>query len=379
MYPGSIRSQRSLTIAIAVLLAACSAAIGAARAPAQSAIERFNAVQSKIDEARSREGVLTTEISGYSDRIEKLRGQIAELRNREAVVVAQLEQIQAQLDVEERQLASLREQLKRAIAALSDRLVDIYKSNDPDVLTVVLNAHGFDDLLERNDYLQRISNEEGDIVGRVRELRNQTQQIVDKMRAQRDAVAAKKAELDKTRFALRSRTSEFARARDKQRKALASVREHRDELEGDLTEISKQVQKQLVGSSPLPAGPIRGAAGGFIWPVNGSITSGFGSRWGRMHEGVDIGVPAGTPIRAAKTGEIVLAAPTGGYGNYTCIDHGGGLSTCYAHQSSFARTSGPIAQGQVLGYVGCTGHCFGDHLHFEIRVNGEATDPLAYL
>ncbi len=113
--------------------------------------------------------------------------------------------------------------------------------------------------------------------------------------------------------------------------------------------------------------------------MNGPVTSGFGYRWGRMHEGIDIGVPSGTPIRAVKSGEIVLAAPTSGYGNYTCISHGGGLSSCYAHQSSFARTSGSISQGSILGYVGCTGHCFGDHLHFEVRINGSAVDPLGYL
>jgi murein DD-endopeptidase MepM/ murein hydrolase activator NlpD len=116
-----------------------------------------------------------------------------------------------------------------------------------------------------------------------------------------------------------------------------------------------------------------------IWPVNGPVVSGFGMRWGRMHEGIDIAVPSGTPIRAALSGTIVLAGPNGGYGNYTCISHGGGLSTCYAHQSSFARTSGSISQGSILGYVGCTGHCFGDHLHFEVRINGTAVDPLGYL
>jgi murein DD-endopeptidase MepM/ murein hydrolase activator NlpD len=106
-------------------------------------------------------------------------------------------------------------------------------------------------------------------------------------------------------------------------------------------------------------------------------------RWGRMHEGVDIAVPAGTPIVAAASGTVILMqsdASSGGYGNYTCIDHGGGLSSCYAHQSSFATSSGAsVGQGDVIGYVGCTGHCYGDHLHFEVRVNGAAVDPMGYL
>ncbi len=72
-------------------------------------------------------------------------------------------------------------------------------------------------------------------------------------------------------------------------------------------------------------------------------------------------------------------AESGGYGNFTCVDHGGGLASCYAHQSSFAITAGSVSQGDVIGYVGCTGHCYGDHLHFEIRVNGVGVDPMGYL
>jgi murein DD-endopeptidase MepM/ murein hydrolase activator NlpD len=76
----------------------------------------------------------------------------------------------------------------------------------------------------------------------------------------------------------------------------------------------------------------------------------------------------------------VLAGWTGGYGNYTCIDHGGGLATCYAHQSAYAVSTGAhVSQGQVIGYVGSTGHSFGPHLHFEVRINGVPVDPLGYL
>ena len=110
------------------------------------------------------------------------------------------------------------------------------------------------------------------------------------------------------------------------------------------------------------------------------MVSPFGYRWGRLHAGIDIAVPYGTPIHAAASGSVVLAGWVGGYGNYTCIDHGGGLATCYAHQSSFAVGAGAtVSQGDLIGYVGCTGHCFGPHLHFEVRVNGVPVDPLGYL
>jgi murein DD-endopeptidase MepM/ murein hydrolase activator NlpD len=99
-----------------------------------------------------------------------------------------------------------------------------------------------------------------------------------------------------------------------------------------------------------------------------------------MHEGIDIAVPEGTPIRAAKGGTVIMASYNGGYGNYTCIDHGGGLSTCYAHQSAFAASSGQsVDQGQIIGYSGNTGSSTGPHLHFEVRINGAAQDPMGYL
>jgi murein DD-endopeptidase MepM/ murein hydrolase activator NlpD len=121
------------------------------------------------------------------------------------------------------------------------------------------------------------------------------------------------------------------------------------------------------------------SASGFIWPVGGPVVSPFGWRWGRMHEGIDIGAGYGAPIVASAAGVVIYAGWMGGYGNLIIIDHGGGVATAYAHQSSFAIGGGGVSQGQVIGYIGCTGHCYGPHLHFEVRVNGSAVDPLGYL
>ena len=115
-------------------------------------------------------------------------------------------------------------------------------------------------------------------------------------------------------------------------------------------------------------------------PVNGSLSSPFGPRWGRMHEGNDISAPTGTAIRAAACGTVTFAGQQSGYGNIVCINHTSSFATCYAHMSRFAVANGTrVRQGQVIGYVGCTGSCTGPHLHFETRVNGEAVDPQRYL
>jgi murein DD-endopeptidase MepM/ murein hydrolase activator NlpD len=140
----------------------------------------------------------------------------------------------------------------------------------------------------------------------------------------------------------------------------------------------KRVERLLLASGA----PIRAGSGAFIWPVSGPITSPFCERrsWEACHPGIDIGVGTGTPIRAAQTGQVVLAGPQGGYGNFTCIGHSKVLSTCYAHQSQILVSVGQVVrQGEVIGLVGCTGLCFGAHLHFEVRVNGQVRNPLDYL
>src|SRR5206468_3884519 len=114
------------------------------------------------------------------------------------------------------------------------------------------------------------------------------------------------------------------------------------------------------------------------------ITGAFGEqRPGYIHAGIDIAVPVGTPIRAVANGKVVLlqgTAASGGYGNYTCLQHTATLTSCYAHQASFAvRMGQTVAQHQVIGYVGMTGHTFGPHLHFEARISGVPVQPLNYL
>jgi murein DD-endopeptidase MepM/ murein hydrolase activator NlpD len=142
----------------------------------------------------------------------------------------------------------------------------------------------------------------------------------------------------------------------------------------EVREDLRQLRNEVEG------GPIRQGSGDMIWPINGQFSSPFGMRWGRLHAGIDLAAPTGTPIRAAAGGRVILAAPTGGYGNYTCVAHSSSISTCYAHQSRFGAAVGEgVSKGDVIGYVGNTGHSFGAHLHFEVRIDGRPTDPMDYL
>ena len=122
------------------------------------------------------------------------------------------------------------------------------------------------------------------------------------------------------------------------------------------------------------------SAAGFLWPANGDVSSPFGPRWGRMHEGLDIAAPVGRTVRASKAGVAVTVEAQSGYGNLVIIDHGSGETTRYAHLSRFLVAPGqPVAAGQGIAEVGNTGRSTGPHLHFEVRIAGTAVDPLLYL
>jgi murein DD-endopeptidase MepM/ murein hydrolase activator NlpD len=376
---------RVAVTAITALAATVAVLTLTAGAPAQDLQSQLDSKRAQLEHANSREGVLSSTIQRLGERLDQLRGEVATLRNREAIVQADLNRKEAELKRAKDRLAVLRVRLKRSLKVLRERLVAIYESSRPDTVTVILNSNGFDDLLSRYEYLERIQSQDTSIAERVRNLRNETKDTVERVRAARNEIAAKRAELARTRSQLESREGDLATARQQDQQALSQVQSTQQELEGDIGDLEGQIQAQLQAAQSSvpaqPAGPIQGeSSSGFIWPVNGPVVSPYGMRWGQLHAGIDIAVPAGTPIRAAASGTVVLAAYTGGYGNYTCIDHGGGISTCYAHQSSYAVSSGQsVDQGQVIGSVGCTGHCFGDHLHFEVRVNGSPVDPLGYL
>ena len=359
--------------------------------------ERIQEKRSQVEKVKRREGVLTTTITSYNNRISGLEGQIKAAQGRLSRVQSSLDQKRAELLRVRNRLEVVRDQLERARRELSTgkkvlaaRLIEIYKADQPDALTVVLEADGFGDLLERTEFLDRISDQDRGTVERVRRLRDRVQRQANELASlerrteevamtilrERDQIAA-------TRNQLVGSQAELRGTRNDRRAVLERVRNTRVDDEKELASLEREqerVQATLAGAASPSAGPIKRGSGQLIWPVNGTITSPFGPRWGRLHAGLDISGGEGTPIRAAASGRVVIAAPTGGYGNYTCVQHGGNLSTCYAHQSRLGTSSGAsVRQGQVIGYVGNTGNSFGAHLHFETRVGGSPVDPLGFL
>jgi murein DD-endopeptidase MepM/ murein hydrolase activator NlpD len=403
--PGRMRTR----LCLLVLVLAGPVALWALL-PVGSTAESPGSIQNRIDQKESQIGVkkhheqvLTSDISAYTNRIDGLEGNIGRLAARQAKLQtnldaerAQLAEVQQKLRAERLRLARLRARLLEAQRILAQRLVQVYETGRPDLVSVVLNADGFADLLERTEFMQRISHQDTQIIDavmtakaaatasakRLGGLEKKETEVTAHIQARRDQVATVKVGLQGTR-------DKIAGYRAQKQQLLASSVSSRHKLEDDvagLRSAQRKIQARLASAAgPAVAGPVRPGSGGLIWPVNGPITSPFceSRAWEACHPGIDIGVPSGTPIRAAAAGTVVLmqtTATSGGYGNYTCIQHAGPLSTCYAHQERFAVTMGEhVAQGQVIGYSDCTGRCFGPHLHFETRINGQVVNPMNYL
>lgn len=148
-------------------------------------------------------------------------------------------------------------------------------------------------------------------------------------------------------------------------------------VEEELTATIARRQAELDALNrprPEPSGS------GLLWPTSGTVTSGFGPRWGRLHAGIDIAAATGSPVLAADNGVVLVSGTMSGYGNVVLIDHGGGLVTLYGHLSSRSVAAGAtVGQGSTIGRVGSTGHSTGPHLHFETRADGVPRNPLGYL
>ncbi len=371
--------------------------------------QELQELQSKISNAREKIGrkkgterALRQQIEGYDRRIRRLQGKIAVLQTRQQRVQAdldakraELERLRSDLRGERARLTRLRKRLNETRTQLRVRLVEIYKAEPPDMVTVVLNSDGFTDLLERGEFIKRISDQDKRIVTLVRDARVDSiasEKRLTKLEARQRKVTAivqqRRDEISAVRMELVGTRVGYTRTKDGKAAALSNVRADREHLEDHvhgLEAASQKIASQLSAAQGQYAGdlPIRRGSGSMIWPINGTMSSPFGMRWGRLHAGIDISAGEGTPIHAADSGRVVLMQGTGasgGYGNYTCVQHTATMSTCYAHQSRFGTSVGAsVSQGQVIGYVGNTGNSFGAHLHFEVRINGSPVNPMGYL
>jgi murein DD-endopeptidase MepM/ murein hydrolase activator NlpD len=381
------------------------AVVAAAPAGADTIEERKQSVDAQIASLGARVAKTQRREASLRAQVESASFEIRALAQRVNDISVELEPLEHELELRRERLRRLNElfrlQTQRlkllrrqhaiALRRLGDRVDKLYRQEETDTLSLLLSSASFTDALDVFDYLQRIAdedkrvaNEVGAAKSRMREQREQTRTTRKRHRQETRVVAVRVGQVRALRDRLAASRSGLVAAQAQRQQDLSELsaqeREELAEMEA-LQEVSAELAAKIqAAQAAAGTGGGSPSAAGFVWPVLGPVTSPFGWRWGRMHEGIDIGAASGTPIRAAAAGTVIYAGWLGGYGNLTVIDHGGGIATAYGHQSGIAAGNGAyVAQGQVIGYVGNTGHSTGPHLHFEVRVNGVPQDPLGYL
>jgi murein DD-endopeptidase MepM/ murein hydrolase activator NlpD len=375
-----------------VTLGACLVLAAPAAGDNSGKIQQLHA---KIAAAQQHEAALNAQIASVTTEIRTLERRVGGVSQRLSLLKQDLALHQRRLDklnalfaFETQRLVALQREYTHVLNMLNRRLVDIYESRSPSTFEVLLNSKSIEDAVEQLHYLnaialqdKKITHDVGVARDAMRVVRRQTNKIRGVVQAETRTVAVRTQEQQQLHDQLLASRSNLASARNRKQHALASTKQQEQDWFAEAATLEAQ-DARIRGQLAAAQGPsdTTPSSHGLIWPVNGPVTSPFGMRWGKLHPGIDIGVPTGTPIHAAASGTVVIAGWVSGYGNYTCIDHGGGMATCYGHQETiYVHVGQAVTQGQVIGLTDCTGYCFGPHLHFEVRINGTPVDPMGYL
>ena len=318
---------------------------------------------------------------------------------------AELKQVQAdriRLDQDitktEAELKAAQERLQSREKVFYKRVRDIYINGRLSYLDVVVGSKDFSDFANRMEMLKRILQADMELINTIK---TEREEIASK-KAKLEADRAKVLELEKVAQEKQTIINQKKAERQAVLERAMNDRDTADraynELMASSASITAMLQQRAAERAAAAATASQGGGGGgatTTWvqgtgqlaaPVNAPITSDFGWRihpiygTSRLHAGTDFGVDEGTPVHAADGGVVVEAGWISGYGYTVIIDHGNGMSTLYAHNSDVAVSPGQtVSKGQVVSYSGNTGGSTGPHLHFEVRINGEPTDPMGYL
>lgn len=380
------------SVILAIAIALCHSLVlhtpvqAFARPPllAQS-LEELQEQKESVDQKRENLEQQTQQLERQTNQAER---NLNSLQSTIAATADQIAETEFRLAKAERELQALEAELLQAEAAYEEvrraavgRLQFLQRQHGGEGWAVLLQSENFNEFLDRRYQLRRVYAADRNVLVELKAK-------ADDIKQQRAVVESQKTRVSLLQQELLAKKQQFEAEAVQQKQLITRLQSDQTALEAaqaqlarDSEEIAALIRKKVAEST----GVVRGT-GIFALPVNGRITSGFGYRrhpilgTSRLHAGVDFGAPTGTTIYAADSGRVIFSGWYGGYGNTVILDHGGGISTLYAHSSRLFVSAGQsVSQGQAIAAVGSTGLSTGPHLHFEVRQNGSPVNPMAYL
>jgi len=348
-------------------------------------LDDFMAKQSEIEKAQNK---AKSQIKDLQFTEEQKKQNLKELASQISVAKIALSQkdtayLEAKTSVEaaEKELLAKQKDLENRQDALRKRVRGIYEEGNFSYLDILFQAENLSDFITKFEYFEMLIQND--------------QKLLESIKAEKDKVLQKTEELkeksdlaEKTRQEAIAAKSVLESQKQEEQNSLAEVTQAQNELFTQINKLekdSKALEKKIRQLQAQRTGGVVGSIS--YWPLSNyhSISSPYGwrihpiTKTKRLHTGADIPAPSGTPIYAAGAGTVIYSGWYGAYGNTIIVDHGKGLSSMYPHQSKIAASNGQnLNAGDLVGYVGSTGWSTGPHLHLEVRVNGDPTDPLAY-
>lgn len=381
-----MKKRNITTIILVVVLLLVTAGSGYAFAESNSS--KLGTVNSKLKEAKSeleegeqKSNELVSQISDLNTQIQSVESEISALDT-------QIENTQADITQSEADLQAKQEELDNQNDSLGKRLRAMYKNGETSILEILLGSSSLDEFMTNVDMVQRIYSNDVDVLENI-----QTQ--YDAIEEERERLVTLKNQLSTQENEQKTKKSDLESKKSEVETLQSQVESDNDALEAQIDELNKEaneltalIQQEQRSQTASSSTTSKYTGGVFTWPCPGNyrISSYYGYRihpilhTRKLHTGLDIPATTGTPIVAAADGTVIMSKYYSGYGNCIMVDHGGGLVSVYGHCSALKASVGQsVTRGQTIALVGSTGQSTGPHLHFEVRVNGQRTSPLAYL
>ncbi len=353
---------------------------------------------------------LKSDASGLTQQRKDIQQQLAAVAADKSKALEQKQLLEQQINVIQSQINNIADQIAKYDELIDQKTQDLAQAEEDEAQqyqlfcqrvrymeeegevsywSILFSSSDFDDLLDRFMMVEEIMDYDNAVMNQLIAIREQIEVDKAELETARQEQEEAKAEQEEAKADLKAQQAkvdsviqEISAQQSQLEKMEADLKAAADAMNAEIRKKEAQLAAQLAAQGTNIV-----SEGNFIWPLknNMTLTSLFGSRihpiTGRAnnHTGIDIAAPGGTRILAAKSGVVLTSAYNSSYGNYVVLSHGNGQTTLYAHMSKRAVSEGAtVSQGQTIGYVGSTGSSTGNHLHFEVRLNGSRTDPLNY-